>query len=267
MSNKQWQSWGPGERAEQHYLVQPRALAGGGDVRHISEFLRACGWREKSKTGGPLLMESPSRALRVAYDPYVIPGGWTIHGKADALNGEWSAHLGRQTPVEIVAGLTDTLTRPRSAHAPNVWAPLQEQHWQTRSEGEHYVATSPDGSASLHYQRGPDGSATWWAGAKDTQNTGWTASFTPNTPMQLVQAFATELANPEPVMRPRGRVPSSAQIRTWSVSVTPSQLGAWQQARITAARAATWARSSVHNARPHTKARPHTPSGGARTRR
>ncbi|MEU9059154.1 DUF317 domain-containing protein [Streptomyces sp. NPDC048430] len=264
---KEWSGWGPGEQAEQHYLVQPRALAGGGDVRHVSEFLRASGWRDKSKTGGPLHMESPDRALRVAYDPYVLPGGWTIRGRADGGNGEWVAHLGRQTPVEIVAGLTDALTRPRSAHAPNVWAPLKEQEWDMDFQGEHYMATSPDGTAWMQYHHSPDGSAMWWTGAKDQQGNGWTATFTPNTPMHLVQAFSAELAGPDPVMRPRGRVPMSAQIRTWSVSVKPSQLSAWQQARVTAARAATWARNSAQSPRPHTNTRPYAPAGGARIRR
>ncbi|MGV9790843.1 DUF317 domain-containing protein [Streptomyces sp. NPDC003435] len=262
MRKKQRQGWAPGEQAEQHYLVQPRALAGGGDIRHVSEFLRASGWRDKSKLGGPLQMESPDRTVRITYDPYVLPvGGWSVRGRADGTSGEWSAHLGTQTPVEIVAGLTDALTQPRSAHAPNVWAPLQEQHWHARAEGKTYTATSPDGTAWMQYRQDPEGTALWWTGAKDTQGTGWTANFTANTPLHLVQAISTELANPEPVLRPRGRVPLSAQIRTWSVSVTPAQLSAWQHARITAARAATWARTSAR------KASPYTPSGGARTHR
>jgi Domain of unknown function (DUF317) len=264
---KKWQSWGSDEQAEQHYLIQPRALAGGGDVRHVSEFLRASGWRDKSKKGGPLLVENPDRTVRVAYDPYVLPGGWTIHSRADGLQGEWSAHLGQQTPVEIVAGLTDALTRPRSAHAPSVWAPLEEQNWHTRFEGRNYTATSPDGTAWMQYRQSPGGAAMWWTGAKDRQGNGWTASFTPNTPMHLVQAFSAELASPDPVMRPRGRVPLSTQIRTWSVSVKPSQLRAWQQARITAARAAIWARHSAPSTRTRTTARPYAPAGGARTRR
>ncbi|NUS83886.1 MAG: DUF317 domain-containing protein [Streptomyces sp.] len=263
----QWQGWGAAEQAEQHYLVQPRALAGGGDIRHVAAFLRASGWRDKSKTNGPLLMESTDRTVRVAYDPYVLPGGWTIHGQADGPNGEWSAHLGRQTPVEIVAGLTDALTCSRSAHAPNIWAPLEELNWNARFEGEQYTATSPDGAAWMQYRHSPDSAAMWWAGAKDKQGNGWTASFTSNTPMHLMQAFSAELANPEPVMRPRGRVPHSAQIRTWSVSVKPSQLSAWQQARITAARAATWARNSARSSRPRTGARPYTPASGVRAHR
>ncbi|WP_121843396.1 DUF317 domain-containing protein [Streptomyces sp. S5] len=267
MKREQWQGWGPSEPAEQHYLVQPRALAGGGDLRHVSAFLCASGWRDKSKSGGPLLIESPDRTVRVAYDPYVLPGGWTIHSQADGRNAEWSAHLGRQTPVEIVAGLTDALTTPRSAHASNVWAPLQEQNWHARFEGQDYVATSPDGAAWMQYRQGTDGSALWWTGAKDKQGNGWTASFTPNTPMHLVAAFSAALAEPDPVMRPRGRVPLSTQIRTWSVSVAPSQLSAWQQARITAARAATWAHNSAHRNRPRTRARPYIPVGGSRTHR
>ncbi|MGW4197104.1 DUF317 domain-containing protein [Streptomyces sp. NPDC005004] len=264
MKKKQWHVWGPGEPAEQHYLVHPRALAGGGDVRHVGEFLRASGWRDRSKKGGPLAMESPDRTVRIAYDPHGRPGGWAINGAADGLNNSWSAHLGRETPVEIVAGLTDALTLPRSAHAPNVWAPLEEQRWHARVEGEHYTAASPDGTAWMQYRQSPDGSARWWSGAKDSRGTAWTATFTPTTPMHLVQAFSAALASPDPVMRPRGHVPLSAEVRTWSVSVTPSQLSAWQQARITAARAATWARNS---ARPRTSARLRTAASAAKTRR
>jgi hypothetical protein len=267
VKSKQWQGWGPGEQAQQHYLIEPRALAGGGDVRHVSEFLRASGWRDKSKAGGPLSMESPDRMVRIAYDPYVLPGGWTIHGAANGHQDEWWAHLGRRTPVEIVAGLTDALTRPRSAHAPNVWAPLKEQRWRTPPNAEHVTATSPDGSAWMQYHQTPDGEAMWWSGAKDQQGNGWTAQFTPSTPMHLVQAFSTALASPEPVMRPLGRVPHSARIQTTSVSVLPSQFSAWQQARITAARAATWARNTARSARPRTTARPHAHAGGTRARR
>ncbi|MFE6779913.1 DUF317 domain-containing protein [Streptomyces sp. NPDC057702] len=268
MKNAKRQGWGPGEQAEQHYLIQPRALAGGGDMRHVSEFLRASGWRDKARAGGGLLlMESPDRTVRVGYDPSSPPGGWTLHGRTQGPGGQWWAHLGQQTPVEIVAGLTDALTRPRPAHAPNVWAPLEGQGWRTRFVGEHYTATSADGTAWVQYHRGGNGGAMWWAGAKDQQGNGWTAHLSPHTPLHVVQAFAAALAHPEPLMRPRDRVPRSAHIRTWSVSVTPSQLSAWRQARITAARAATWARNSARHARPRTTARPHVPRSGLRTHR
>ena len=267
MKKKQSQGWGPGEQAQQHYLIEPRALAGGGDVRHVSEFLRASGWRDKTKARGPLALESPDRAVRITYDPNAVPAGWTIHGASRGHQDQWWALLGQETPVEIVAGLTDALTRPRSAHAPNIWAPLREQRWRRPSDAEQVTAISPDGSAWMQYQQPSAGVAVWWAGAKDSQGNGWTARFANNTPMHLVEAFSTALASPEPVMRPLGRVPHSTQIQTTSVSVLPSQLSAWQQARITAARATTWARNTAQSARPRTTAQPHAHAGGTRARR
>ncbi|MFJ2739689.1 DUF317 domain-containing protein [Streptomyces sp. NPDC087440] len=242
MSKKQWQGWGPAEQAQQHYLVEPRSLAGGGDVRHVAEFLRASGWTDKSKRDR-MVLHSPDRNIRVSYDPVSHPGGWTIHSKATAHQPEWVAALGTQTPVEIVAGLTDALTQPRSAHAPNVWAPLQEQKWRTVPGAKHSTAASPDGTAWMQFRQEPDGQAMWCAGAGDQNGNSWSATFSTTTPMHLVQAVSTALASPEPVMRPRGRVPQSPQIRTTSVSVLPSQLSAWQQRRVDAARALTWARN------------------------
>lgn len=135
-------------------------------------------------------------------------------------------------------------------------------------EGRAYTATSPDGSTWVHFRQDEDGRALWWSGARDEHGNGWTAQFAPSTPMHLVQAFSAALASAEPVMRPRGRVPRSGQIRTTSVSVLPSQLSAWQPARIAAARAATWARNWSAD-RPGTTPHPdiRAPAGGARARR
>lgn len=122
--NKQWSGWGAaGQRAQQHYLVEPRYLAGGGDLRHVTEYLRASGWKDKSKSGGPLVFDSPDKAVRIGYDPFTQPGGWTISGKQTAKQEAWHATFGRQTPVEIVAGITDALFKERKAHTPNVGAP------------------------------------------------------------------------------------------------------------------------------------------------
>ncbi len=244
MNSKPRQGWGTTEQPEQHYLIQPRALAGGGDIRHVSEFLRASGWRDKSKRHGPLTMESADRTVRLSYDPHILPGGWTISGAAHGHQAAWNAVLGSQTPVEIIAGLTDALTQPRSAHAPTVWAPLSRQNWSiTRRRPGQFSGESPDGTSWVQFHDDPPAPALWWSGAADQQGNGWTATFTATTPLHLVQAFTTALASPEPVMRPRGRVPYSAHIHTTSVSVLPSQLAAWQQARIQAARAAAWARN------------------------
>lgn len=71
--------------------------------------------------------------------------------------------------------------------------------------------------------------------------------------MHLIEAFSAALADPQPVMRPRGNIPPSRWIRTTSVSVRPSEIGAWQQARIAAARAATWARNSWASSSPRAR--------------
>ncbi|OKI09424.1 hypothetical protein A6A06_01585 [Streptomyces sp. CB02923] len=266
MKKKQWQNWGPGEQAQQHYLVEPRHLAGSGDLRHITEFLRASGWKDKSKSGGPTVFDSPDKSVRIGYDPFTQPGGWTISGKRTAAQVAWHATFSRQVPVEIVAGVTDALTQPRSAHAPNVWEPLAAHRWETE-QGRHVTARSPDGTAFVRFHQNGPGQAHWWAGARNEHGRVWQAVFTPTTPMHLVQAFSTALSDPQPVMRQLGHVPPSQQIRTTSVSVLPSQLSAWQQARITAARAATWARNTARSPRPRTAAHPHAHAGAPRARR
>ncbi|MEV5878074.1 DUF317 domain-containing protein [Streptomyces sp. NPDC052101] len=262
---QQWAGWGPagGEQAQQHYLVEPRYLAGGGDLRHVTEYLRASGWKDKSKTGGPVVFESPDKSVRLGYDPFTQPGGWTLSGRQTPVQGAWHATLSRQTPVEIVAGVTDALTRPRSAHAPNVWAPLEAQGWQME-QGRHVTVRSADGDAVVRWHQSGHGHGHWWAGARNEHGKVWEAFFTPTTPMHLVEAFSTALADPQPVMRPLGRVPPSQRIRTTSVSVRPSELSAWQQARINAARAATWARSSFATTRARTGpgARPYAAKAG-----
>ncbi|MEU6144156.1 DUF317 domain-containing protein [Streptomyces sp. NPDC047081] len=250
--SKQWAGWGAaGQQAQQHYLVEPRHLAGGGDLRHVTEYLRASGWKDRSKSGGPVVFDSPDKSVRIGYDPFTQPGGWTISGKKTAHQDAWHATFGRHTPVEIVAGLTDTLLTPRTAHAPNVWEPLLQQGWETE-RGQHFTARSPDGDAFVRFHQSDPGQTHWWVGARNEHGRVWEATFTPTTPMHLVQAFSTALADPEPVLRPLGHIPPSQRIRTTSVSVLPSQLGAWQQARITAARAATWTRNSFATQRSRT---------------
>ncbi|MFM9582516.1 DUF317 domain-containing protein [Streptomyces caniscabiei] len=270
MSRKQWTGWrtprAGGEQAEQHYLIEPRHLAGGGNLGHVTEFLRASGWKDSSHQGGPFVFDSPDRTIRIGYDPHTQPGGWTISGKAAGAQPAWHATFGRQTPVEIVAGVTDALTRPRSAHAPNAWAPLEQQGWTSeRGEDQSFTAVHPGRDTWLQYRPGERGQDLWWAGARTEHGQTWDAVFTPTTPLHLIEAFATALADPQPVMRPRGHVPPTSRVRTTSVSVLPSQLSAWQQARTTAARAATWARFATTGARkPSRTAGPYATAGGRR---
>ncbi|WP_329309193.1 SPDY domain-containing protein [Streptomyces microflavus] len=271
MSRSHHATWGAGNQAEQHYLVEPRHLAGGGDIRHVTEFLRASGWTDRSVTGGPLVFDRSDHLVRVVYDPAGVPGGWHIQGQPTATESAWQVNFTRQTPVEIVAGFTDALTRERSAHAPNPWAPLQQQHWETE-RNQHFTAISPDRNTWLQFHQNSPGQAHWWAGARTEHGRTWDAVFSATTPMHLIETFSAALADPQPVMRPRGHVPPSKWIQVTSVSVRPSELSAWQQARITAARAATWGRNSWGATRARTRkqaatARPYASAGGAGPRR
>ncbi|MFF8958620.1 DUF317 domain-containing protein [Streptomyces sp. NPDC014894] len=256
MSKQFWDEWNA--RPQQHYLIEPRYLAGGGDLRHVTEYLRASGWKDLSRTGGPIVFDSPDKSVRLGFDPLVRPGGWTIRGRASGHQEAWHATLGLQTPAEIVAGLTDALTQPRSAHAPNPWAPLERRGWEAKP-GPHVTAVSPDQNAWIQWHESGAGQAHWWASARTEHGTAWHAVFSPTTPMHLVESFSAALADPQPVMRPRGMFPPSNRIRTTSVSVRPAELSAWQQARITAARAAVWARSNWTRARPRTTTPPTAP--------
>lgn len=254
------------EQAQQHYLVHPRVLAGGGDLRHVVEALRICGWQARWQRDGTLTVDSPDSTVRIAYASSPMPGRWTVSGRADAHQGGWTVTFGGPTPVEIIAGFTDALTQPRSAHAPNVWAPLEQHRWRTVRDPGRFTAISPEGVAWVQLYEGRLG-AMWWAGARDEQGNGWHATFTSSTPMHLVQAFTTALASPEPVTRPHGTIPPSARIRTTSVSVLPSQLRAWQQARLDAARAATGARTAAAASPITVKARPRPLTGRTSVRR
>ncbi|MGW5679701.1 DUF317 domain-containing protein [Streptomyces sp. NPDC003860] len=252
------QGWAEWDRPQQHYLIEPRYLAGAGDLRHATELLRASGWKDTSKTGGPLVFHSPGTSVRVVFDPLTQPGGWTISGQGTGRQPAWAAKFGIATPVEIVAGLTDALTQPPSAHAPNVWAPLDAQNWNAR-RGRHVTAVSPDKSAFVQFHQSSPGQAHWWIGARTEHGRAWDAELSPTTPLSLVQAVTTALADPQPVMRPRGAFPPSNRIRTTSVSVRPSELGAWQQARLNAARTAAWARNAWATARPRGRKPPAAP--------
>ena len=84
---RQWPSWGGPRVAQQHYLIEPRYLAGGGDLRHVTEYLRASGWTDNTpRSSAALVFDSPDKTVRVAYQP---PGGCQAHGAAQGHQPAW----------------------------------------------------------------------------------------------------------------------------------------------------------------------------------
>jgi hypothetical protein len=151
--------------------------------------------------------------------------------------------------VEILAGLTDALAGPRPDHAPDVLGTLAALGWAP-GKGEHPAAGHPDGTSSLQFRREGD-TAMWWATAQAPGPGGhdvplWNAGFSEHTPLHAIEGFAAALADPQPVLRPPGRIPfaTAPHAAITAYPVLPSQLAAWRQARATAGRAAAWARSA-----------------------
>jgi hypothetical protein len=244
--------WGPAAAVEvpqQHYLVRPRHLAGGGDLTHITGYLTGAGWKDRShKSGLPLCFDSPDKSVWVGYTSHTSPPMWIVSGTPSGQPA-WSATFGAAVPVEILAGLTDALAGPRPAHAPDVLGTLTAHGWAP-GKGGHPAARHRDGTADLQYRRDGD-IAMWWATAQTPGPGGhdvplWNARFSEHTPLHAVEAFAAALADPQPVLRPPGRIPFAAapHAAVTAYPVLPSQLAAWRQTRAAAGRAAAWARSA-----------------------
>jgi Domain of unknown function (DUF317) len=177
---------------EEHFLISPRHLAGGGEVRHITEFLRAWGWQERTPASGmPITFVSPDRSGQLGYDTTTDPVMWTITGgPTDEPARRWQANFSGATPVEIIAGFADGLSAPTSHIAPNPWRPLEAQAWRS-VRGEHPTVARPDGSAMLQFRRHGE-SAVWWASAKAPGEKAqvWDAIFSEHTPMRLIEGFS-----------------------------------------------------------------------------
>jgi hypothetical protein len=226
------------DQAEQHYLVSPRSLAGSGHPSYIGDVLYACGWRNRETRAGRLHLDSPDGTTTVRYSPDSV-SSWDIGSKAVAgVQPAWNIALSRHAPVEIVEGITGALIRPRTAHAPDVWAPLREHGWEIQRNEIRYAAMSPDNTTGLQFTRITPSESQWMAWAADIDGILWTAGFSDSTPLYIVRSFSAALASPEPAMRPRGHMPTLSKIQLVSVSVRPSELRAWEQRRIQSARAA-----------------------------
>lgn len=135
--------------------VTPRHLAGGGDPRHVTEYLLAAGWSNHSVPGYPhVLLESPDRQLHLALEPTAPEPRepwWRIH---PAGRREWSAQFGGHTPVEIISGFTDALTSRSHVPLGNLWQLATDRGWSLYHQGSGATLLSPDETAVL--SRVPD---------------------------------------------------------------------------------------------------------------
>ena len=212
--------------------VTPRHLAGGGDPRHVTEYLLAAGWSNHSVPGYPhALLESPDRQLHLTLEPAVPEPRepwWRIH---PAERREWSAQFGGHTPVEIIAGFTDALTR--RAHVPlgNLWQLATGRGWSLYHQGSGAAVLSPDETAVL--SRVPDvvsDTPGWrWKAEVSVPATAqrrqwlWGASIDETAPSAAIAGFVAALTDPAPLLRDESQQPNTLFLAATRSTVSPQQ--------------------------------------------
>jgi hypothetical protein len=84
----------------------PRHLAGPGDPRHVTQALRAGGWKMASPDYRHTLVLEPT--------PGTYRSWWRISSK------HWHASFGGNAPAEIIAGFTDALLQTTPEVEPDI---------------------------------------------------------------------------------------------------------------------------------------------------
>ncbi|WP_220137468.1 DUF317 domain-containing protein [Streptomyces himalayensis] len=205
-------------------FVTPRYLAGGVDPAWVTVPLhRACGWSSADDPLMPrVILTSPDQLAQLRIDPTPDPGEpwWSIRHARVADERPWSITFDAQTPVEIIAAVTDALTDP-SAPPPesgDLFAPLRAAGWQVPRHHEEGTVTevlaAPDGLARverLHHE----GRTVGWNVETSVPHlpTLWRAYLDGSTPAPLVSALFRALADPDPIMRAPQRLPYLATAR------------------------------------------------------
>ncbi|MGW0710189.1 DUF317 domain-containing protein [Streptomyces sp. NPDC002643] len=218
--------------------VTPRHLAGGGDPRHVTEYLLAASWSNHSVPGYPhVLLESPDRQLHLTLEPTAPEpraAWWRVH---PAERREWSAQFGGHTPVEIIAGFTDAVTSHALVPLGDLWHLAAGRGWSLLRQGPEMYALSPDETAMLAVVPNSVASDTpewrWKAEVFADRRWLWGASIDEEAPPAAIAGFVTALTDPAPLLRDEGQEPSAAFHRTATRSaVSPEQLRQMHRQRL-----------------------------------
>ncbi|MFC9740543.1 DUF317 domain-containing protein [Streptomyces noursei] len=255
--------------------VTPRHLAGGGDPRHVTEYLLAAGWTSHAVPGYPhVLLESPDQQLHLTLEPSAPDehdAWWRVH---PASRTGWSAQFSGHTPVEIIAGFTDALTTPSpgtSADPVGLWRIAEGNGWPQRLAGTDQAALSPDETAILSRVRtqtfanihDATGTPTWrWTAqialplTEDRLKRLWWSSIDETAPAPALAGFVTTLTDPAPLLRDEGQTPNHTfgYLNTTRSPLSPEQHRQHHQQRLdTATRAAPPTRTATRPSPPQPK--------------
>ncbi|MEU3977931.1 DUF317 domain-containing protein [Streptomyces bacillaris] len=203
-------------------LISPGYLAGGGDPAWVTVPLRrASGW---STAGDPLvprvILTSPDQLaqLRIAPDPDSAQPWWTLRHARHGDHRAWEITFDAQTPVEIIAAVTDTLTAPASPPAASVdpYDPLRAAGWHAPRHHDGLTSpkgmSSPNGWARVDRIVDESGHGAGWVVETSVHNLPaiWRAHVDGNTPSHVVSALFGALADTTPLVRHPHSVPPLA---------------------------------------------------------
>ncbi|WP_413100252.1 DUF317 domain-containing protein [Streptomyces sp. Inha503] len=198
-------------------LVSPRHLAGAGIDRladAIGPLIHLFGWQnEHDRATGRITVSSPDGSVFVNFNSCHAQGQWWSISHHEPF---WEAEFTRQTPIEAIAAVTQALPQLIGDHRhadqiPLTTSPLAHiadlNHW--RADGGTF--TSPDGHCLLQHTPGNETPWRFQHHVYDSFGTHWHASFTQDTPEQLLAQFFTHLATTAPVERTFSNVPYLVQ--------------------------------------------------------
>ncbi|MFJ4572046.1 DUF317 domain-containing protein [Streptomyces sp. NPDC088846] len=131
----------------------------------------------------------------------------------------WHAEFSRQTPIEAVAAVTQALPQVLSDHRHADRIPLTTEDvahiaktsgWDLTKTASGVTWTSPDGHCAVEHTADPERPWRIVHSVYDGFDTRWSATFTHDTPQQLVAQFLAHVSDETPVERRFADVPALA---------------------------------------------------------
>ncbi|MFJ9327322.1 DUF317 domain-containing protein [Streptomyces sp. NPDC101230] len=203
-------------------LISPGYLAGSGDPAWVTVPLhRASGWSTAEDALVPqVILTSPDQLaqLRIAPDPDPAQPWWTLRHAHHGDQRAWEITFDAQTPVEIIAAVTDTLTAPGPPPTASVdpYDPLRAAGWHAPRHHDGLTSprgmNSPNGLARVDRIVDESGRSASWVVETSVHHRPaiWRAHVDGNTPSHVVSALFGALADATPLVRNPHRVPSLA---------------------------------------------------------
>ncbi|MFD3910074.1 DUF317 domain-containing protein [Streptomyces sp. NPDC058603] len=161
------------------------------------------GWKDTPTSHmSRIHLARPDGYASLTLDAGPLPWRWTLSGHYTD-GGSWTAVLDEMMPVEFVTAAVTSLARPARHHArTTAFDTLDTAGWQRDDQpAGTRMATSPDGLVHLTQESADGNGPLWRADCTVGTFTWWRASFSEHTPATVIDAFATALTDPEPLLR------------------------------------------------------------------